>query len=378
MKQNFRAFKQLSIRFIIIILLYSSCQTDELTSESQISIENEMVSKSKEFLQTNNPDLTILQYTKNILWENAIISYGAKGKILEVPLVLLDHIGTLNNNPQELKDFHRLLFLRDNKNNLKVYHLQVITNPKSFDNLSAEFNFYSRSTTFDGLIALTDSNKNTVDYVRFEDGEKIKPSKTSKVAALTCLYFGWWYSDGSFRPISILSCSSGGGASESTGYGYHGSGGATPSNDSTVAPSCESFNFKSRIGTLWQESAVVNIHFNIVIIDPKGYKFGQIVNYPNAILFGAPTNLAVGNTTISAGLAATLSAQAVEISMKETVAVYGNKPVSELTVRLYFEQRLKYNYPLFIPGGRVNFNASTFIGTPSYYKTNMFGTGDCN
>ena len=114
------------------------------------------------------------------------------------------------------------------------------------------------------------------------------------------------------------------------------------------------------------------------MVSPNGYKFSQIINYPNAILFGAPTNLTVGNTDISAGLAATLSAQAVAVSMSETVSMYGNKPVSELTVRLYFEERLRHNYPLFIPGGRVNFNASGFSGTPTNYQTNMFGTGNCN
>ena len=120
------------------------------------------------------------------------------------------------------------------------------------------------------------------------------------------------------------------------------------------------------------------MHFNIVVISPNGYQFSQIISYPNAILFGTPTNISVGNTEISAGLAATLSAKAVEVSMSETVRLYGNKAVSELTVRLYFEERLKYNYPLYIPGGRVNFNASGFTGTPTDYKTNMFGTGNCN
>lgn len=219
---------------VCLILLYSSCQTDELMNESQNSFENEIVSKSKEWLETNNPDLTILQYTKNILWENAIFSNGEKGEILEVPLVLLDHIGTMNNNPQSLKDFHRLLFMRDNKNNLKVYHLQIIAKPSTFNNLSSDFNFYTITATFDGTVTLSDSNKQTVDYLRFADGEKIKPSKTSKEAALTCLYFGWWYEDGSFRPISLISCTSGGGSE--TGYGYQGGGGgsATTSNTQTI------------------------------------------------------------------------------------------------------------------------------------------------
>lgn len=204
-------------------------------NESQNSFESEIVSKSKELLETSNPDLTILQFTKSILWEKAIISNGVKGEILEVPLVLLDHIGTMNNDPETLKDFHRLLFMKDDKNNLKVYHLQVITNPKSFDNLSAEFNFYSINANFDGLITLTDSNKQTVDYLRFEDGEKVKPSKASKEAAVTCIYFGWWYETGSFRPISLVSCSTGGGDGN-TGYGYQGGGrgGPTKSNAQSI------------------------------------------------------------------------------------------------------------------------------------------------
>lgn len=145
-----------------------------------------------------------------------------------------------------------------------------------------------------------------------------------------------------------------------------------------IPPSCESFNFVAKPGTIWQESAVKNIHFNIVVIDQNGYHISQIIEYPNAILFGAPTNLQIGNTTISSGIAATLSAKALQESMAETVHMYGNKPVSEMTVRLYFEERLKHNYPLFIPGGRVNFNASSYTGIPTNYETNAFGTGNCN
>jgi hypothetical protein len=163
-----------------------------------------------------------------------------------------------------------------------------------------------------------------------------------------------------------------------TSGNYTNGGGGSSNSGTDAPPSCESFNFKNKSGSLWQEAAVKNVHFKVVVISPNGYKFSQIINYPNAILFGAPTNLAVGNTDISAGLAATLSAQAVAVSMSETVSMYGNKPVSELTVRVYFEERLKHNYPLFIPGGRVNFNAAGFSGTPTNYQTNMFGTGNCN
>jgi hypothetical protein len=77
-------------------------------------------------------------------------------------------------------------------------------------------------------------------------------------------------------------------------------------------------------------------------------------------------------------MAATLSAQALNESIKETVKHYGNKNVSEMIVRLYFEQRLKHNYPLYIPGGRVQLHPQNFSVIPTQYKTNAFGTGNCN
>lgn len=86
----------------------------------------------------------------------------------------------------------------------------------------------------------------------------------------------------------------------------------------------------------------------------------------------------IGNTNITSGLAATASAQALKISMNETVKKFGAKPVSGMIVELYFKERLKYNYPLFIPGGRVNFNPNSYNVTPTQYQTNLFGTGNCN
>jgi hypothetical protein len=77
-------------------------------------------------------------------------------------------------------------------------------------------------------------------------------------------------------------------------------------------------------------------------------------------------------------MAASLSAQALYKSMNETVKIYGNKLVSELIVTSFFMNRLKHNYPLFIPGGRVNFNSTSINITPTQYQTNLFGTGDCN
>jgi len=144
-------------------------------------------------------------------------------------------------------------------------------------------------------------------------------------------------------------------------------------------PDCDSFNFTTNpANTAWQQSAVINIHFTVVVLTPQGNYVSHVVNYPQPILFGAPTNITIGNTDITPGMAASLSAQALATSMNETVKKYGNKPVSEMMVQLYFESRLKHNYPLFIPGGRVNIHPTNYNVTPTQYQTNLFGTGNCN
>lgn len=144
-----------------------------------------------------------------------------------------------------------------------------------------------------------------------------------------------------------------------------------------IIPSCESFNFQNTSSN-WQEAAVKNIKFLIVVVNPEGLNINQNIQYTQPVLFGCPRNLLIGNTNISAGLAATLSAKALSLSMKQTVKKFGTKPVTEELVRIYFESRLKYNYPLFIPGARVNFNPNNYSVTPTQYQSNLFSTGDCD
>lgn len=143
-----------------------------------------------------------------------------------------------------------------------------------------------------------------------------------------------------------------------------------------VPPSCESFNF-TQVGTAnWQRAAVKNIHFNIVLLSPNGVFVSHAISYPNPILFGGPKTLTVGNTPISPGLAATLSARALSRAMKETVNEFGNKPVNEMIVESFFEKRLKHHMDFSYPGSKVQIHPQDYP-TPTQYQTNLFGTGDC-
>lgn len=148
--------------------------------------------------------------------------------------------------------------------------------------------------------------------------------------------------------------------------------------DFELGPSCESFDFQTiTTEAYWQNSAVKNIRFRVVVLSPHGNYVNFDILYPQPILFGVPTNMLNGGD-ISSGLAAELSAQALSVSMSEVVNTYGNQPVSELQVRLYFEQRLKYNFPIITNGGRVTFNPMVLPVTPTEYETNLFGTGSCD
>lgn len=142
-------------------------------------------------------------------------------------------------------------------------------------------------------------------------------------------------------------------------------------------PDCASFNF-TQTNSNWQEAAVLNIHFQVTVISPQGIYVNHISEFPLPILFGCPINLSMGNTYISSGQAAETSADALRVSMGETVKKYGNKPVMGMIVDFYFKERLKYNYPLFIPRARVNFNPNNFNVIPTPYKTTIFGNGNCN
>lgn len=143
-----------------------------------------------------------------------------------------------------------------------------------------------------------------------------------------------------------------------------------------IPPSCESFNF-IKVGSLWQVAMVKNINFRVLGVSPKGIQILHVVSYPQAIYFGTPTNLKVGNTNITSGIAANISARVLQKSMQEVIDKYGGTDVSDLILDQYFRERLIDNYPLYIHGGRVKFNPTENIPATNY-KTNTFTAGNCN
>lgn len=129
-----------------------------------------------------------------------------------------------------------------------------------------------------------------------------------------------------------------------------------------------SFNFRTKGN--WQEAATVGLYFNIKLLslDPKDPPIDHRVYFAAPILFGVPANLKIGNVDISNVLAAELTAKVVEDVIRSTVRKFGRRPSSLMIVEQYFRAELKAKYPLYIPGGRVQFNAMNFDVVPTPFR----------
>ncbi|CAI2766694.1 hypothetical protein [Flavobacterium collinsii] len=161
-----------------------------------------------------------------------------------------------------------------------------------------------------------------------------------------------------------------------------GGGGSSSSTGSTVTkvipPSCESFNFTSKKGANWQEAVVKNVQFKIVLLTPPNkVQITHVINYPQPISFGMPINYNKGNGDVISGVAATVSAKVLQLVMDDVVKKYGRTEASEVTVSMYFRQKLIDEYREYTNGGIVNFNSTSNIKATEY-KTSLFGTGNCD
>lgn len=77
---------------LFLFLLYSCSIEEEIVVQSK----TELIENTKKWFNNTkeNQNLTILKHTKAILWENAIVSDGDNGEIVEVPIILEDNKAT--------------------------------------------------------------------------------------------------------------------------------------------------------------------------------------------------------------------------------------------------------------------------------------------
>ncbi|WP_428233173.1 hypothetical protein [Flavobacterium sp.] len=193
------------------------------SAEAKIWYENH----KKEF------NATILNHIDNLEWENAIISDGDKGEVIEVPFTLQNNLSTSNKIATLYNDHHRLMFIKDAENGFKLYHIQIFSDKQDSKIIDKEFNYYNIQKDFDGKVYVQDLSIGVGERLEFKKGSKILPSIASKSAtddaeAIECLWYGYWYEDGHFEPIELVYCSLGDSPVQypNPNYGGGGSGGS--------------------------------------------------------------------------------------------------------------------------------------------------------
>ena len=230
MNQKLKGFNKV-ILFGLSLLL-SGCSSEELISDTSGIAQKTEITEAKNWLEHNNPNLSILEHVQIIDWENAIVSSGDLGTVVEVPVTIKENLVARIGNDNETKSYHRLMFQTENKESFKVSDVMFFPKDKNFDNTNKEINFYSMDKKFDGSIIVLDVKNELTKPTQYEKGEEIKSIKnnlTAKVPFDTCIYLGWYiggkgYENAVFKPIALIGCFGGGSSDQADYGGAHGGG----------------------------------------------------------------------------------------------------------------------------------------------------------
>ncbi|WP_316635445.1 hypothetical protein [uncultured Flavobacterium sp.] len=168
------------ITSLFVFLLLLNCQNEEVGLDT----ESGSVANAKKWLEINKPKLQALDYTKEIDWKNAFVTYGDEGKVVEVPLVLVANTSTNVVDDSSYKTHMRLLFMEDKNGAYKVYTIVITTKDLSFDNKNKEFNFYEVDSDYSGYLTLQNSKNKILYSGKYEKGKRIStPRKGNNVTA---------------------------------------------------------------------------------------------------------------------------------------------------------------------------------------------------
>ncbi|MDQ8012952.1 MAG: hypothetical protein REI96_10920 [Flavobacterium nitrogenifigens] len=218
----------------------TSCATEEIAQKNVAQSPLE----AKVWFDNHQKDYnaTVLNYIEDLQWQNAIVSNGEIGEVIEVPFTLTENLSASIKEADQYNDHHRLMFVRDEQNVYKLFYVQIFANDEDYSVQDKNYNYYNIKDNFDGNIYVQELATNIGNKIKFKDGEKVEHSTTGKMQEYACVYFGWWGSDGSFTPLYEVGCYGGSGGNgvpsgggENPGPSY-GGGGTSDSNSEGGCP----------------------------------------------------------------------------------------------------------------------------------------------
>lgn len=213
----------LGVFIAAVLILLTHCQKNE-NMATKGNAQTNYIEKVKTWFDAN-PQLNkfvILKFTGEVNWNNAFYHSRDGQTAVELPLKLKKGITISNNDMAATKTINRLVFLINNKQQIRSFHEMITTN-EDINKLSKKINYFSIPRNFTGLVILTNQTRVLKQYRQYKNGKinhfKIAPS----------IYYCWRiienFSDGSYRPITEWSCSGGGGGGSNGHFGGGGAGG---------------------------------------------------------------------------------------------------------------------------------------------------------
>ncbi|MBL0736983.1 hypothetical protein JI750_08825 [Flavobacterium sp. GN10] len=217
---------------LVCVLLITNCASEDNSSNLNIQPTGEAKNWFNDHKSEYNT--SILQHISKLQWENAIVSNGKDGEVIEVPFTLKENLSTSDENGTLYNDHHRLMFIKNEPNNFKMYYVQIFTESESANISDKNYSYYSVKDNFNGQIFIQDLSTNKSSAFKFKNDQKVQPSLTAKWREenLDCTFLGWWNGDGSFTPIKLLYCDGGGFDDGEPHPQYGGGGGAGTTNPS--------------------------------------------------------------------------------------------------------------------------------------------------
>lgn len=231
-----------SVLFLTFVLLMTNCAPNEAEESSNV----QAVDEAKNWYNIHKEEFNspVLEYVSDLKWENAIISDGIDGLVVEVPFTLTDNLRTSNGQGNLYNDHHRLVFIKNEPNNFKTYYVQIFTDNKNSSSLDKSYSYYAMKENYNGKVFVQDLITNKTNVLEFKNGEQSKPSSTSKWREefYDCTFLGWIGEDGSFEPIKLLYCDGGSGSGDGgptygggvTTGGGGGTGGTSPTSATQI------------------------------------------------------------------------------------------------------------------------------------------------
>ena len=199
---------------LVCVLLITNCASEDNSSNLNV----QPTAEAKNWFNNHEADYntSILQYIGSLQWENAIVSDGKDGEVIEVPFTLKENLSTSDQKGKLYNDHHRLVFIKNEPNNFKMYYVQIFTESESANISDKNYSYYSIKDNFNGQLFIQDLSTNKSNAFQFKNGQKTQPSLTAKWREeyYDCTFIGYWSEGGAFSPIKLLYCDGGSGSDD--------------------------------------------------------------------------------------------------------------------------------------------------------------------